>query len=106
MKINVRIERLILEGLPVTPLQGPKAQRAVEEELARLLASSGLLEELRSGAALPRVKAGTLSLLKESHPITLGKDIARAVHEGIGDPAKQRCGTTSVHGARRNRGGL
>lgn len=84
MRINVHIERLVLDGLPVTTLQGPQVRRAVEGELARLLASSGLSESLRRGAALPRVMAGSLSVTRESHPTGLGKGIARAVHEGIG----------------------
>ena len=37
MRINVHIERLILDGLPVTSLQGPEVGAAVETELARLL---------------------------------------------------------------------
>ncbi len=84
MKISVHIERLILEGLSVTTLEGPQVRRAVEGELTRLLAAGGLSQELRSAGAIPRLKAGTLSLPKESHPTKLGKDIARAVNQGMG----------------------
>lgn len=84
MKINVHIEHLILEGLPVTNLQGPAVQRAVEMELGRLLASGGLSEELLSGGAVPQVRAGALPLGRENQPAKLGQGIARSVHEGIG----------------------
>lgn len=84
MRINLHIERLILEGLPVTSLQGPQLQAAIEKELTRLLALHGLSDELRRGTALPRVRAGTIQLGKDNQPARLGQSIARAVHEGIG----------------------
>jgi len=86
VKIDVHIERLVLEGLPVTSLQGPLVQQAIERELARLLGAHGLSHELRHGAALPRVRAGALRLARENPPARLGLGIARAVHEGIGSP--------------------
>lgn len=58
MNIQVHIERLVLEGLPVTSLQGPLIQQAVEKELARLLTAHGLADELRRGCAMPRMRAG------------------------------------------------
>ncbi|MFI5458422.1 MAG: hypothetical protein ACHRXM_23575 [Isosphaerales bacterium] len=84
MRINLHIERLILEGLPVTSLQGPQVRAAIENELARLLAAHGLSLELRGGVALPRVRAGAIHIGKESQPARLGQSIAQAVHEGIG----------------------
>jgi hypothetical protein len=85
MKINLHIERLILDGLPVTSLQGPQVRAAVEAELARLLAADGLSHELRGGVAVPRVRAGAIQIGKENQPARLGQSIARAVHEGIGN---------------------
>ena len=84
MNIHVHIERLILEGLPVTRNQGPMLQAAVETELARLLATDGLGPELRAGRAVPSVKAGNIQLAGDSSPNWLGQQIARAVHGGIG----------------------
>ena len=40
MNINLHIERLILDGLPITRQQGPHVQAAVEAELTRLLSCS------------------------------------------------------------------
>jgi hypothetical protein len=84
MKITLHIERLILDGLPVTSLQGPQVRAAVEKELARLLGAHGLSHELRGGIALPRVNAGAIQFGKETRAAGLGRGIARAVHEGIG----------------------
>lgn len=84
MKINVHIERLILDGLPVTSHQGPQVQAAVERELARLLVADGLSDELRTGAAVPQVRAGGFELAKGNHPTRLGQQVARSVYGGIG----------------------
>lgn len=85
MKMSVHIERLVLQGLPVTTLEGSLLQRAVETELARLLKTRGLSRELEGGGALPRVGAESVQLAKENPPAKLGEGIAKAVHEGIGN---------------------
>ena len=41
MNINLHIERLILDGLPIEPRQRAQVQAAVEAELARLLRPAG-----------------------------------------------------------------
>jgi len=84
MKINLHIERLILDGLPVASNQGPLVQAALEAELARLLGVNGLSRELRAGGAVPEVAAGPLQLTTESTPSKLGQQIAQAVYGGIG----------------------
>lgn len=89
MRINLYIERLILDGLPVTRLQGPQVQAAVELELARLLAASGLSNELRGGGRIPSVKAGRLRFGKASQPSVLGRSIAQSVHTGISNPNRE-----------------
>jgi hypothetical protein len=95
MRIHLHIERLILDGLPVTSLQGPQILAAVEQELGRLLTAHGLLDELRGGIAVPRVRAGAIQLEKENPPARLGQSIARAVHEGIGNPGRVRAADAS-----------
>jgi hypothetical protein len=85
MSIHIHVERLILDGLPVTKLQGPQVRAALEQELARLLTAHGLSNELRVGGAVPRVRAGAIQIGKDSRPARLGQSIAHAVHEGIGN---------------------
>ena len=55
MTIHVHIERLVLDGLPVTHAQGPQVRAAVEAELARWLAERGLAPGLAQGGAAPSV---------------------------------------------------
>jgi hypothetical protein len=84
MNINIHIERLILDGLPIAHNQGPLVQAAVEAELAQLLAADGLGPSLQAGGALYRIPAGSIQLASDGNPNTLGQQIARAVYGGIG----------------------
>lgn len=83
MRITLHVERLILEGLPVTSLQAPLVQAAVEAELTRLLTSAGLDGSLNSGGATPRVSAPGIQLHNDNSPAQLGRQIAGAVHGGL-----------------------
>jgi hypothetical protein len=82
--IAIHIERLALDGLPVTRSQGLLLQAALEAELARLLAANGLSPELQAGGAVPSLKAGNIQIASGSNPNQLGQQIAQAVHGGIG----------------------
>lgn len=82
MSINVHIERLILEGIPVDATRGVRT--TVERELARLLREGGLAQELRQDRALSDVPAGTIRLGQDRHPRRLGAQVAGAVYRGIG----------------------
>jgi hypothetical protein len=85
MKINMHIERLVLDGLSVPYHQQPLLQTAVETELARLFTvnvnrpANGLL----TGKAVSHISAGDIQSANESEPGHLGQQIARAVYEGV-----------------------
>ena len=83
MKISVHVERLVLEGLPVSVSERPLLQAAIEAELTRLLRNGGLADEFRAGSALTQVPAGAVRVGTESSPTELGTDIAHAVHRGL-----------------------
>jgi hypothetical protein len=84
MKIEVHIERLVLDGLPVTTAEGPSVRAAVESELARMLAAGGLNRELGAGRALARISAPQISVGPRERPDAIGRAVARSVHAGIG----------------------
>ena len=84
MRITVQIERLVLDGLPVTTADGPRVRTAVETELGRLFAAGGLNRELASGGAVPRVNAPQISLGPRERPDAIGRAVARSVHARIG----------------------
>ncbi len=85
MRTRVHIERLILDGLPLTTRAGARVGAAVERELARLLAADGVPEHLRAGGAVPRVAAPRLQFASGDRPDTIGRKIARSIHRGLGE---------------------
>ena len=84
MNINLHIERLVLDGLPIEHHQGALVKAAIEAELGRLLTVEGLADGLISGGAVPSVPARGIQLASNSSPRKLGQRIARALHGGIG----------------------
>ena len=53
MKINVQIERLILDGIDLAPHERPLLPAAVEGELGRLMMAGGVNAELAVGCMSP-----------------------------------------------------
>jgi hypothetical protein len=83
LNINLHIERLVLDGLPVARHDAPLVQAAVEAELSRLLTARGLSPSLSQDGALPAVRGDSLQLASESSPSQLGTQIAQAVYGGL-----------------------
>jgi hypothetical protein len=84
MKIVLHIDRLVLDGLPVTGADGPRLRRALTRELTRLLADGGVAHGLSGGTALPRLGAPRLTYAGRERPDALGRKIAQSVYAGIG----------------------
>jgi hypothetical protein len=94
MSINVHIERLILDNLPVKGSDGSIVQAAVETELARLLTEQGLPGV--SSGAVPYLSGPPIELARDTKPAHLGHQIARAIHTGVGPaPATPRPRTST-----------
>jgi hypothetical protein len=85
MKINLHIERLVLEGLEVDRRNAPQIQAAVETELTRLLTDGGLSTTFKAEAALVRVQANAIQLRKGNSTADLGQQIAQSIYGGIGN---------------------
>jgi hypothetical protein len=88
MRIVLHIDRLVLDGLPVTGAESPRLRRALARELSRLLASGGVAPSLSGGTALPQVAAARLTTTGREKPDALGRKIAHAVYAGIGRPRR------------------
>ena len=84
MNLRIHIERLVLDGLPLGPADGPVVQMAVEAELTRLLMQGGLSPELTANTALPARAGAALPMQDGATPAEMGHGIARAVYGGIG----------------------
>lgn len=83
MKIQMEIERLILDGIDIPAGQRPRLQAAVEAELARLLSTGGLNSVLTSGEHLSSLRVQTLNY-SGNNPVQLGQQIARSLYSGLG----------------------
>ncbi len=84
MKINLHIERLVLDGLPLDPRDGARLQAAVERELARLVSDGGQwVTRLRADAATAHASGGSFTLAEPADAARVGGQIAGAVHAGI-----------------------
>lgn len=84
MNINLHIERLILEGVNISPGQRHMLQASVETELARLMTRGGVATRLTGGGTLPRIASPAIKLNGSGSPIELGRQIASSVYSGIG----------------------
>ena len=84
MNINLHIDRLVLDGLPIEHQDGPLVKAAVEAELVRLLTANGLANSLRAGVAMPSVPAPDIQMSRDRNPTRLGQEIGRAIYGGIG----------------------
>ena len=84
MKINLHIERLVLDDLPVSRSQGNVVREAVERELTQLLARDGAAPRLGKAGAIAAVRGAKVHVTKAGGPVALGNQIANAVHRRIG----------------------
>ena len=83
MNLNLHIERLILDGLPLGGGQGAQVQQAVERELTRLLAAGELHNAWRSGGNVHRLQTAGIQVAQQTRPARLGEQIAGAVYGGL-----------------------
>jgi hypothetical protein len=84
VKINIQIERLVLDPLPIGRHQGSLLKAAVEADLSRLIDADGLADNLMSGGAVPSMPAPNIQLGSDNNPTKLGQQIGRAVYGGLG----------------------
>ena len=81
MNIALHIERLILDGLPLSSHQGAAVQAAIETELTRLLEERGMGNV--SGGAVPHLSVPAIQLTAGGQPAQWGRQIARSLHDGL-----------------------
>ena len=87
MTIRVRIDRVILDGVPFSAAQAPHVRAAIESELGRLFAERGVPRDrsgglLRAGAT-PSLRAPETRVTRDQ-PAANGRSIAGAVYRSLG----------------------
>ena len=84
MNINLHIERLILDGLPVESRHGAIIRSEIETELSRLLTENNAAANGQNGGAVPAVRADAIQLTTQNSPVQLGRQIAGSIYGSIG----------------------
>jgi hypothetical protein len=95
MTIRVHVERLVLDGLPVTPADRERLASALVGELTERLGQSGTAPQ--RGASIHRLVASPIVVWPHDAPARLGSGIGRVVHSAMGGPL---VGDASPEGAR------
>jgi hypothetical protein len=80
VSLSVRIDRIVLDGIALTPAERHALGPALEAELTDRLARVALAPELRGGGAVPRLSGGTIYL---PAPAGLAGGISTAVARGL-----------------------
>jgi hypothetical protein len=83
MKINLHIERLVLDGLPFESGDRAKLQAAIQTELARLLADQPHLAAWGSGGAASSLRSNDIRFSPQNSPAQLGGQIAGSIFGGL-----------------------
>jgi hypothetical protein len=81
MNVNLHIERLVLDGLPLNRPQSAVLKSSLERELARLLEHRGI-NTLASGA-VPELSAAAIQLSPDGRPAQWGRQIAHSLFSGM-----------------------
>jgi hypothetical protein len=83
MNIQVHIDRLILEGLPVESARYPLLKATVEAEIARLLVEQGLTPGLARRGDSAESRGSIIRPARSASVQEWGRQIGRAVYEGF-----------------------
>ena len=82
MNINLQIDRLILEGIEISPSQRALLQVSVENELGRLLTTNGIPEHWQEGGNIPRLST-SISVKSNMNPRQMGQGIAQSIYQDM-----------------------
>lgn len=77
MSLHLHIDRLLLEGIGLTPRDAARLQAVLGVELASRLQAGSLLPELAGGIALPSLPVAPMTLPAAPDPSSLGRGLAR-----------------------------
>jgi hypothetical protein len=83
VNINLHIERLVLEGVPLRAGGGSIVQAAIESEMRRLMTAGDSNPSVLNGRALPVLRAPSIQADAGCDARALGRYIARSIHAGV-----------------------
>jgi len=80
--MHLRVDRVVLDGVPLERGQSARLKEALEERLGELLQCHGLKATLQSGMASGLI-GPAVQVPAESPPVDLGRAIAGSVHSAL-----------------------
>jgi hypothetical protein len=83
MSVNLHIERLVLDGLPVDARDGARVEAAVRAELVGRMAESGVPAGLKTGFNKSRILAPMLRLNSSFHAKEIGTQIGAGIYSAF-----------------------
>jgi hypothetical protein len=84
MRIELHIESLVLDGVPLARGQLPRLQAAVVQELTRRLRDGTLAPQVVAGGGRPVVYGTPVRVGARPAAQGLGVQIAASIHAGLG----------------------
>lgn len=84
MKINVHIERMVVDDLGVQPQQAEELKAAVVAALRQQLVAQGVGSTMLPETNLLSVRGGSVSIENINTSSSLGRQIGNAVYRGVG----------------------
>lgn len=85
--VELHIDEIVLHGFAHRDRY--TIQEAIQDELTRLIASSGIPSSLHGGNEAARLDAGTVTVQKGMPPDAIGRQVAHAVYQGLGQQKRQ-----------------
>ena len=86
MNLHVRIEHVVLEGLPLHAHDGDLVQAAIRTELQRLFTEQGMPADMQLGIGPDGVHAPRLRLDASPHAGDIGVQIGAGIYHAVAGP--------------------
>lgn len=80
---SLHIERLVIDGLPLMPVQRAQLQTAIEQELVRLAEDNRYAHDWLGHGAIPAIGAPAIQVSTAVCPVELGRQIAGSVFASL-----------------------
>jgi hypothetical protein len=83
MSIELHIERLVLDGMPLPHGRERQLRAALQRELAALLSTAGVGDRLRDHGSAPGLQGTAMRMGRDVGAAHLGRQIAGSVFGGL-----------------------
>jgi hypothetical protein len=83
VNINLHIDRVVLDGILLSPSERGVFHACIETELVRLLMGGGLSRSLDHSTSVPLISADSILLAVGKEPKQLGQQIAQSVYGSL-----------------------